>query len=173
MDERGRPRTPQKSADDAALEVEREAVKAALQSPELAGPSFDAIPIEAYTDADYADVAAAVAGAGGAAAARVTGAAWLDEVAAHCSRDTARALLTALAVEPTRSVGEADATYVNAVLARLEEMHTVRQVAELKGRLQRMNPVEAGDEYMRAFGRLMALEQQAISLRKRAMGGLG
>ena len=59
------------------------------------------------------------------------------------------------------------------MLARLEEMHTVRQVAELKGRLQRMNPVEAGDEYMRAFGQLMALEQQAISLRKRAMGGLG
>jgi DNA primase len=72
-----------------------------------------------------------------------------------------------------RSVGEADAAYVNAVLARLEEMHTVRQVAALKGRLQRMNPVEAGDEYMKAFGRLMALEQQAISLRKRAMGGLG
>src|SRR3712207_9198233 len=45
------------------------------------------------------------------------------------------------------SVGEADAGYVNAVLARLEEMHTVRKVAELKGRLQRMNPVEAGDEY--------------------------
>jgi DNA primase len=72
-----------------------------------------------------------------------------------------------------RSVGEADAGYVNAVLARLEEMHTVRQVAALKGRLQRMNPVEAGDEYMKAFGQLMALEQQAISLRKRAMGGLG
>ncbi|MDP9427838.1 MAG: DNA primase [Actinomycetota bacterium] len=171
--QRGRPRTPQKTADDVAVEVEREVLKAALQSPELAGPSFDAIPVEAYTDADYAAVAAAIAAAGGAAATRVTGPAWLDEVAAHCTRDSATALLTALAVEPTRSVGEADAGYVNAVLARLEEMHTVRQVAALKGRLQRMNPVEAGDEYMKAFGRLMALEQQAISLRKRAMGGLG
>ncbi|MGY1683156.1 DNA primase [Geodermatophilus sp. SYSU D01176] len=171
--QRGRPRTPQKSPDDVAVEVEREALKAALQSPELAGPSFDAIPVAAYTDPDYAAVAAAVAGAGGAAATRVTGPAWLDEVAAHCSRESATALLTALAVEPMRSVGEADAGYVNAVLARLEEMHTVRQVAALKGRLQRMNPVEAGDEYMRAFGQLMALEQQAISLRKRAMGGLG
>jgi DNA primase len=170
---RGRPRAPRKSPDDVAVEVEREALKAALQAPELAGPSFDAIPVEAYTDPDYAAVAAAVAQAGGAAATRVTGPAWLDEIAAHCTRESATALLTALAVEPMRSVGEADAGYVNAVLARLEEMHTVRRVAALKGRLQRMNPVEAGDEYMKAFGELMALEQQAISLRKRAMGGLG
>ena len=170
--QRGRPRAPRRTPDDAALEVEQEAVKAALQVPELAGPSFDAIPPEAYTDPDHAAVAAAVAGAGGAAAAQVSGPAWLDEVAAHCDRETARAQLTALAVEPLRSVGEADAGYVGAVLARLEEMHVVRQVATLKGKLQRMNPVEAGDEYMKVFGRLLELEQRAISLRKRAMGGL-
>ncbi|MGK5111363.1 DNA primase [Geodermatophilus sp. CPCC 205506] len=170
--QRSRARTPRRSPDDIAVAVEREAVKTALQVPELAGPSFDAIPVEAYTDPDYAAVAAAVAGTGGAAAARVTGPAWLDEIAAHCPSDTARAQLTALAVEPLRSAHEADAAYVSAVLARLEEMHTVRRVAALKGRLQRMNPVEAADEYMKAFGQLMALEQQAISLRQRAMGGL-
>jgi DNA primase len=81
-------------------------------------------------------------------------------------------MLTALAVEPLRSVGEADAGYVSAVMARLQEMATVRQVTALKARLQRMNPVEQGDEYMRAFSRLMALEQEAISLRQRAIGGL-
>jgi DNA primase len=170
---RGRPRAPKRTADDAAVAVEREAVKAALQVPELAGPSFDAVPAEAYTDPDLAAVAAAVAAAGGAAATRVTGPAWLDEIAAHCERESARAQLTALAVEPLRATGEADALYVNAVLARLEEMHTVRQVTALKGRLQRMNPVESGDEYMKVFGQLVALEQQAILLRKRAMGGLG
>ena len=147
-----RPRGPQRTPDDAALEVEREAVKAALQVPEVAGPSFDAVPPAAYTDPDYAAVAEAVAGAGGAAAATVTGPAWLDEVAAHCSRESARAMLTALAVEPMRSVGEDDSTYVNAVMARLQEMATVRQVAALKGKLQRMNPVEAPDEYMKVFG---------------------
>jgi DNA primase len=35
-----------------------------------------------------------------------------------------------------------------------------------------MNPVEQGDEYMRMFGQMLALEQQARSLRERAMGGL-
>jgi DNA primase len=163
---------PQRSPDDIAVAVEREAVKAALQSPELAGPSFDAVPPAAYTDPDYAAVAAAIAGAGGAAAATVTGPAWLDEVAAHCDRESARAQLTALAVEPLRSVGEADSSYVNAVMARLQEMATVRRVAALKGKLQRMNPVEAPDEYTRIFGQLVALEQEARSLRERAMGGL-
>jgi|UPI00047DB12C DNA primase len=167
-----RPKPAQRTPDDAALAVEREAVKAALQVPEMAGPSFDAIPVEAYTDADYAAVAAAVADAGGAAAATVTGAAWLDEIAARCPRDSARALLTALAVEPMRSVGENDATYVNALMARLQEIYTVRQIAAVKGRLQRMNPVEASDDYMKAFKQLMDLEQLAISLRKRATGGL-
>jgi DNA primase len=169
---RPRPRGPQRTPDDAAIEVEREAVKAALQVPEVAGPSFDAVPPEAYTDPDYAAVAAAVAGAGGAAAAQVTGPAWLDEVAAHCPRESARAMLTALAVEPMRSVGEGDAMYVNAVLARLQEMATVRRVAALKGKLQRMNPVEAPEEYTKVFGQLVALEAQARSLRERAMGGL-
>jgi DNA primase len=51
-------------------------------------------------------------------------------------------------------------------------MATVRQVAALKGRLQRMNPIEQADAYNRAFMQLLALEQQARSLRERAMGGL-
>ena len=51
--------------------------------------------------------------------------------------------------------------------------NTVRQIAVVKGRLQRMNPVEAADDYMKAFKQLMDLEQLAISLRKRAIGWLG
>jgi DNA primase len=172
--ERPRPRQrgPQRTPDQAAVEVEREAVKAALQVPEIAGPSFDALAPEEYTDPDYAAVAAAIAAAGGAAGASVTGAAWLDQVASHCERESARALLTALAVEPLRSVGENDVVYVNALMARLQEISTVRQVAAIKGKLQRMNPVESSDAYMRAFKQLMDLEQLAISLRKRATGGL-
>jgi DNA primase len=169
---RQRPRPAQRTPDEAAVAVEREAVKAALQVPEIAGPSFDAVPAEAYTDPDYAAVAAAVAAAGGAAGATVTGAAWLEAVAEHCERESARAQLTALAVEPLRSVGENDVLYVNALMARLQEIYTVRQIAVVKGKLQRMNPVEAADDYMKAFKQLMDLEQLAISLRKRATGGL-
>ncbi|GAB3364367.1 DNA primase [Modestobacter lapidis] len=169
---RPRQRAAQRTPDDAALEVEREAVKAALQCPEIAGPQFDAVDAHAYTSPDYAAVAAAIAAAGGAAGAAVTGPAWLDEVSAHCAQDSARGMLTALAVEPLRSVGENDVIYVNALMARLQEMATVREIAATKGRLQRMNPVEQADEYMKLFKKLMDLEQLAISLRKRAAGGL-
>ena len=71
-----------------------------------------------------------------------------------------------------RAVGENDVTYINALMARLHEMATVRKITTLKGKLQRMNPVEAADDYMKAFKQLMDLEQLAISLRKRATGGL-
>ncbi|WP_324278209.1 hypothetical protein [Blastococcus brunescens] len=107
-----------------------------------------------------------------AAGATVTGAAWLEQLTVHCSRDSARAQLTALAVEPMRTVGEGDTHYVNALMARLQEIYTVRQIAAVKGKLQRMNPVESSDDYMKAFKQLMDLEQLAISLRKRATGGL-
>ena len=118
-------RTPQRTPDDAALEVEREAVKAALQCPEIAGPAVRRGGAELVHHPDYAAVAAAVAGAGGAAGATTSGAAWLEEVAAHCDRDSARAMLTALAVEPLHAVGENDPGYVNALMARLHEMATV------------------------------------------------
>ncbi|MCW2696304.1 MAG: dnaG2 [Modestobacter sp.] len=169
---RRRPRAAQRTPDEAAIEVEREAVKAALQCPEIAGPDFDAVEPGSYTHPDYAAVAAAVAGAGGAAGATTSGPGWLDEVSAHVERDSAKAMLTALAVEPMHSVGENDVVYVNALMARLGEMATVREIAAVKGKLQRTNPVEDQDGYMRDFKKLMDLEQLAISLRKRAAGGL-
>ena len=58
-------------------------------------------------------------------------------------------------------------------MARLQEMAAVRRVTAVKGKLQRMNPVESPEEYTRTFGQLVALEQEARSLRERAMGGLG
>ena len=167
-----RPRVPKRSADDVAAAVEREAVKAALQEPQVAGPAFDAIAPEAWTHPVYAAVATAVAAAGGAAAATVTGATWLEKVGAQCHDEAVRNQLTALAVEPLHpATSQGEAAYVHAVLARLQEMSVVRRIAELKGRLQRMNPVEAPD-YMKHFETLVALEQEARSLRERGMGGL-
>ena len=58
------------------------------------------------------------------------------------------------------------------VLARLQELATVRQIVELKSRLQRVNPVEHADAYSRLFGELVALEQHKRGLREQAIGGL-
>jgi len=58
------------------------------------------------------------------------------------------------------------------VLARLEELAATRRIAELKGRLQRLNPVEQVGDYNRLFGELVALEAHRRSLRERAIGTL-
>ena len=58
------------------------------------------------------------------------------------------------------------------MLARLEELAATRRIAEVKSRLQRINPVEASAEYNRLFGELVALEAHRRALRERAIGTL-
>ena len=55
---------------------------------------------------------------------------------------------------------------------RLEELAATRRIAEVKSRLQRINPVEQVAEYNRLFGELVALEAHRRSLRERAIGTL-
>ena len=71
--------------------------------------------------------------------------------------------MTQLAVEPLqapRADGEPDPRYAAEVLARVEELAVSRQIAQIKSRLQRMNPVTEQAEYNRMFGDLIALEQR-------------
>ena len=62
--------------------------------------------------------------------------------------------------------------YADVLLARLQEMVVARQVAALKSRVQRINPIEQADEHGRLWGELVALEMHRIRLRERAIGGL-
>ena len=80
--------------------------------------------------------------------------------------------LSALAVEPLLS-DEPTTAYVAAHVFRLQEITTMRRIAELKSRLQRTNPVERATEYNRMFGDLVALEQHRRTLREKAIGGDG
>ena len=45
-----------------------------------------------------------------------------------------------------------------------------RQIAEVKSKLQRMSPVEQGDEYHALFGDLVAMEAYRRSLLEQASG---
>jgi len=56
--------------------------------------------------------------------------------------------------------GEPDARYIEAQFARVEELGLSREIARIKSRLQRMNPVTEQAEYNRMFGDLVALEQR-------------
>jgi DNA primase len=164
--------------DDPRLRLQREAIKAALQVPAVAGPAYDELPDESFTHPAYVAVHRAIRAAGGTAAG-LEGPAWLDAIGAHCP-SALRSLLTELAVEPLRmpsrhdgpgdSAADRVARYVGSVLAGLQGAMVERQVAELKSRLQRTSPVTEPDEYHTLFGDLVALEQYRIALRERSLG---
>ena len=154
---------------DPTLWPQREALKSALQYPALAGPVFDALTIESFTHPGYAAVRAAIDGAGGTAAG-VTGAQWLDTVGRQTRSTLTAGLLSELGVEAIQVDDERMPRYIAGVLARLQEVWMGRQIAEVKSKLQRMSPIEQGDEYHALFGDLVAMEAYRRSLLEQASG---
>jgi DNA primase len=155
---------------DPTLWPQREALKSALQYPALAGPVFDTLTVESFTHPGYAAVCTAILGAGGTATA-IGGAEWLDAVRQKAPSPAAGGLINELGVESIR-VNDDDKLprYIASVLARLQEVWVGRQIAEVKSKLQRMSPVEQGDEYHALFGDLVAMEAYRRSLLQQASG---
>lgn len=168
--------------DDPRLHLQREAVKAALQEPAVAGPAYDELPEAAFTHPAFAGVHRAVAAAGGVCGG-VSGQAWIEAVGAECVPEF-RGLVHELAVEPmqlprrtARGANNGngltdEARYVSSVVAGVRLALVESQIAELKARLQRTNPVEEADAYHQLFGDLVPLEQYRIALRDKAMGAV-
>ncbi|MBA3489641.1 MAG: DNA primase, partial [Longispora sp.] len=152
--------------------VEREALKLALQIPVIAGPMFDLVDETPYTYPPHLEVRRAVTTVGGAISTETGGATWVEMVRDACDDLAAKALVAELAVEPPRSDAEPDGRYVNITLARLQLPTVDNRIAELKSKVQRLNPVEHKDEYLRLAAELFALEQQARGLREQAVGSL-
>jgi DNA primase len=155
---------------DPTLWPQREALKSALQYPALAGPVFDALTVESFTHPGYAAVSTAIEAAGGTGTA-IGGAEWLDAVRQKAPSPAAAGLISELGVETIR-VDDDDKLprYVAGVLARLQEVWVGRQIAEVKSKLQRMSPVDQGDEYHALFGDLVAMEAYRRSLLQQASG---
>jgi DNA primase len=83
-----------------------------------------------------------------------------------------KALFTELSVEPLKADGEITERYISSIAARLREVRVSRQIADLKSRLQRLNPVENGDEYNASFAQLVSLEATKRTLHELALGSL-
>jgi len=111
----------------------------------------------------------AVVAAGGAASG-LTDRAWLDAVLEACPDDSVRAVVHELAVEPS-PVDEIDARYAQSVVARLLEIDASRRIADLKARLQRIEPTAEPDTYQALFADVLALEQYRRGLREQVAGG--
>ena len=154
---------------DPVAQVEREALKLAVQRPALCGPEFDALGAEAFTVPAHAAVFRLIAESGGTSTA-ADGRAWAARLRDEAPNDRARAFITRLAVEPPQLTGEPDARYVDSVLARVGELAVSREIASVKSKLQRMNPVQQQVPYNQLFGDLVGLEQRRKALLDRAAG---
>jgi DNA primase len=164
------PAVPRPDPNDPTLWPQREALKSALQYAALAGPVFDALTVESFTHPGYAAVCTAIEAAGGTAAG-ISGAEWLDAVRQKAPSPAAAGLISELGVEAIRvDDDEKLPRYIAGVLARLQEVWVGRQIADVKSKLQRMSPVEQGDEYHALFGDLVAMEAYRRSLLEQASG---
>ncbi|MDA2890275.1 DNA primase [Mycolicibacterium sp. BiH015] len=154
---------------DPTLWPQREALKSALQFPVLAGPVFDSLAAESFTHPGYTAVRAAIEAAGGTSSGK-TGAEWIEAVREQTSSPQTATLVNELGVEAINADDEKLPRYIGGVIARLQEVWIGRQIAEVKSKLQRMSPVEQGDEYHALFGDLVAMEAYRRSLLEQASG---
>jgi DNA primase len=162
---------PRPNPRDPALMVERELLKVALQYPQFTGPLYDALEPEVFTAPAYAAVHAAIAEAGGTSGA-AAGEVWVGKIRDSVTNEMLRGLVAELAVEPVRAAGEPDKRYVEEQLTAIQVAAVSRKIEVLKGKLQRMNPVEETEAYNRQFGEVIALEQYRHGLRQRVIDGL-
>jgi DNA primase len=156
--------------DNPVVQLERQALQLAVQRPALCGPEFDALGPEAFTVPVHGSVFGLIAACGGTASA-ANPREWAARLREEAPNERAQAFVTGLAVQPLGITGEPDARYADALLARVGELAVTREIAAIKARLQRMNPLEEQASFNRMYGDLIALETRRRSLIERAAGG--
>jgi DNA primase len=156
---------------DPVVQLERQVLQLAVQRPGLCGPEFDALGADAFIVPVHRAVFALIAGCGGTAAGGGSARAWAARLREEAPNERAQAFVTGLAVGPLVITGEPDANYADTTLARIGELAVSREIAVVKSRLQRMNPLEEQAKYNRMYGDLIALETRRRALIDRAAGG--
>ena len=150
--------------------MEREVLKLAVQRPALCGPEFDALGSDAFIVSVHGAVFKLIAACGGTTAGGSSAREWVARLRDAAPNERAQTFVTALAVEPLRRHDEPDVKYADIELAKVGELAVSREIASVKARLQRMNPVEEQAGYNRMFGDLVGLETRRRALLDRAAG---
>ncbi len=169
------PAAPPRTTDsrrDPVVQVEREALKCALQLPLATADIYDLVEGQAYTHPSARLVHEAIVGAGGPSSG-LDGLAWIDAVLEAARDDEVRRLVRELAVDPLPYSSGQDARYGVGVVSRLLELDAARRITDLKGRLQRMDPTTQAADYEQCFADLLALEDVRRSLQQSALGSTG
>ena len=147
--------------------IERETLKLVLQHPTAVGRGAADLGANDFTHPTLRSVWELIEKNGGPAAAD---AGWAGRIRADAADPVVQSAISSLGVEPLKTAKAPDAAFVTAHVSRLQELTTLRRIAEVKSRLQRTNPVDQAADYNRMFGELVALEQHRRTLRERSMG---
>jgi DNA primase len=163
----GRPRVevknPPRSRSPQAR-VECEALKFALQHPDWTAEAAERWAPDWFSTPGTLAAFTALTEAGGPGKP-------LEAVLEAAATETDRRFLRGLAVEAFAATENRG--YADEVFRRLEELRLTRVIDQLKGTLQRMNPVERPHEYTAVFEELIALEARRRALREPRPGGDG
>ncbi|WP_425489429.1 toprim domain-containing protein [Nocardioides piscis] len=157
-----RPQVP--NLRDPRFAIERETLKIVIQHPTSVGRVINGVGPSDFSHPTYRGVWEAVAAAGGPAAG-ASDPGWSTRVRASVADPAVSSAISELGVEPVLTPSDPTPTYVAMHVYRLQELTTMRRIAELKSRLQRTNPVESAGAYNKMFGELVALEQHRRNLR--------
>lgn len=157
--------TPSFGAPQFALE--REALKAVIQFPELAVEHADDVGDNDFTHPVAQGLWRTIVGLGIPTS---TDPSWVARINDAVESDEARRILSIAAVDPLKAREESTPAVVAATIANLQARTIGQRIIDLKSKLQRTNPVEQSDDYNRMFGELIALEQQHRTMRDRAIG---
>ena len=144
--------------------VECEALKFALQHPDWTAEAAERWAPDWFSTPGTVAAFTALAEAGGPGKP-------LEAVLEAAATETDRRFLRGLAVEAFAATENRG--YADEVFRRLEELRLTRVIDQLKGTLQRMNPVERPHEYTAVFEELIALEARRRALREPRPGGDG
>jgi DNA primase len=144
--------------------VECEALKFALQHPDWTAEAAERWAPDWFSTPGTLAAFTALTEAGGPGKP-------LEAVLEAAATETDRRFLRGLAVEAFAATENRG--YADEVFRRLEELRLTRVIDQLKGTLQRMNPVERPHEYTRVFEELIALEARRRALREPRSGGDG
>jgi DNA primase len=162
-------RMPLPDRRDPVAQIERTVLEVVLQQPSLVPAEFDELGADAFAAPAYRAVHEAVRAAGGLAAARSADAsAWVGAVIEQAA-EPLRGLVTELAVAPLpEDRPEVLPVYARDVVLRLVEIGYTRRIADLRGRLQRMDATGDPVAYNATFAELIALESARRTLRESA-----
>ncbi|MFL6090031.1 MAG: DNA primase [Aeromicrobium sp.] len=147
--------------------AEREALKALVQFPHLAGTHAGDLADNHFAHPIAQELWRAIAKLTLPKAADPS---WVARIEEELDSDDARRILSVAAVQPMQAREASAERVVETTIVNLQARTLARHIADLKSKLQRTNPVDEPDSHNQMFGDLMALEEQHRRLRDRAAG---